>query len=136
MKTFQRLFALIPLGVGLCVLGFVWSQPSSGFGAVPTFLKLFFSLVAGAFVLTGLAGLAGAASPESRMRQMLHSMKSLQRELGRPHQHGSTQTGSVGPPAAYSCPNCGAPLDGAADVSPHGDVKCTHCDRWFNIHKH
>jgi DNA-directed RNA polymerase subunit RPC12/RpoP len=36
---------------------------------------------------------------------------------------------------AYHCPACGAPLAEGADVSPHGDAKCTHCGSWFNIHK-
>jgi DNA-directed RNA polymerase subunit RPC12/RpoP len=34
----------------------------------------------------------------------------------------------------YSCPHCGAPLAVGESISPHGDVKCAHCDCWFNIH--
>lgn len=36
--------------------------------------------------------------------------------------------------AAIDSSNDCATLDGKADVSPPGDVKCTPCDRWFNIH--
>jgi hypothetical protein len=35
----------------------------------------------------------------------------------------------------YQCKNCGAALGEKADVSPSGDVKCTYCNKWFNIHK-
>jgi DNA-directed RNA polymerase subunit RPC12/RpoP len=46
-------------------------------------------------------------------------------------QPGPPQTGAVG----YQCAHCGATLGEQADVSPHGDVKCAHCGRWFNIHR-
>ncbi|HVE59795.1 MAG TPA: hypothetical protein VNB22_23485 [Pyrinomonadaceae bacterium] len=35
----------------------------------------------------------------------------------------------------YQCKNCGAALGEKADVSPSGDVKCSYCNKWFNIHK-
>jgi DNA-directed RNA polymerase subunit RPC12/RpoP len=35
----------------------------------------------------------------------------------------------------YECDHCGAKLDKNADVSPSGDVKCTYCNKWFNIHR-
>ena len=35
--------------------------------------------------------------------------------------------------ADLKCPNCGS-SPGAAEVSPHGDVKCDHCSRWYNVH--
>lgn len=135
MKLFASLFGLVPLGVGLCVLGFVWSQPSGGFGGLPIFFKLFSSLVASAFVLTGLAILAGTLSPENRLRNMLMTLRKLDQEFGPPAGTDDAGENAALPSAGYACPSCGAPLASTADVSPHGDVKCAHCDRWFNIHK-
>ena len=43
------------------------------------------------------------------------------------------ETGSSG--GGYACTNCGATLQGEAEVSPSGDVKCSYCERWFNIHR-
>ena len=34
----------------------------------------------------------------------------------------------------YRCDSCGAKLDEDAEVSPLGDVKCSYCSCWFNIH--
>ncbi|MEI8022483.1 MAG: hypothetical protein WCH39_30010, partial [Schlesneria sp.] len=54
------------------------------------------------------------------------------------------QTKQDGPPDApaaplsplnYCCSNCGAKLTNQADVSPLGDVKCSFCRQWFNIHR-
>lgn len=35
---------------------------------------------------------------------------------------------------SYECDNCGAGIEDGDDVSPSGDVKCTHCRKWFNIY--
>lgn len=32
-----------------------------------------------------------------------------------------------------NCRNCGAENNKAVDISPSGDMKCLHCDTWFNI---
>ena len=58
--------------------------------------------------------------------------------IGRSHRRGFTPPPSVNPdlsaPGAYACPSCGAALGKDADVSPHGDVRCAYCERWFNVH--
>ncbi len=31
------------------------------------------------------------------------------------------------------CDHCGAKLTDASEISPHGDVKCEYCEKWFNV---
>ncbi|MEW4531289.1 hypothetical protein [Maioricimonas sp. JC845] len=126
---FVRLMGLVPLGIGITVLFFLWSQPFGGFHSPPLFFRVFGSFIALAFVLQGLAFLF--ASPEKhlgRMRSMMERMR---------HQMPEDLVGTDEPQAGgnYGCPNCGAPLGDDTDVSPSGDVKCPHCARWFNIHR-
>lgn len=33
----------------------------------------------------------------------------------------------------WNCPNCAAALSRGNEVSPSGDVKCLHCDSWYNV---
>ncbi|MCH2023036.1 MAG: hypothetical protein MK207_11215 [Saprospiraceae bacterium] len=35
----------------------------------------------------------------------------------------------------YNCNNCHATVDDLSDISPKGDVKCKHCDSWFNVYQ-
>jgi hypothetical protein len=53
-----------------------------------------------------------------------------------PRAPGATTTPSspATPAGGYTCPHCGGGLDRGADVSPMGDVKCSFCGRWFNVH--
>lgn len=120
-KALGTVFGLIFAGIGILVIGFLWSQPFGQFGAPPLFFRLFGSLIALAFIAMGSATAytaicgyrsAGSAEIRERFRQ--------QSDAAGPH--------------AYSCPRCGAPLAENADVSPHGDVKCSHCGGWFNVH--
>jgi DNA-directed RNA polymerase subunit RPC12/RpoP len=117
---FARLFGIIPLGIGLSVLGFLWLTPFNEFGSPPLFFRIFGSFIALAFVLVG--GGMIAATFGARIR-------------GLPGQ--GTTGPSMNAPAGggYQCAHCGATLGKEAEVSPHGDVKCAHCGRWFNIHK-
>ncbi len=131
--SFERLMGIVPLGAGLAVLGFVWSQPFGGFGGIPVFIRLFFSFVALAFVLTGVGLLSGKATDPRRLASRLRQLQESLPPEAFPQGRGvaSHTTG----PLNFACPSCGAPLAEGADVSPHGDVKCSHCDRWFNVHK-
>ncbi len=124
-------FGFVFLGIGLTVIGFLWSQPFGEFGSPPLIFRIFGSFIAVAFVAMGggtaYAALTGKPNPMGPGRRAARMMRDMQSEL--------PQSPS-GPPTvgSYSCDSCGAPLDSGADVSPHGDVKCDHCERWFNIH--
>lgn len=136
-KLFAFLFSLVPLGVGLSVLGLVWSEPFVGFGSIPIFIRLFASCVAAPFVLIGLAGIYGAFTGSGPFEQAAGKFRTLEQRL---REQGQNVPGvaSAAPLATskanYTCPNCSATLGDRSDVSPHGDAKCTHCNRWFNIH--
>ncbi|WP_298867947.1 hypothetical protein [uncultured Gimesia sp.] len=111
------IFGCVFVCVGFLVLGFLWSQPFGGFGSPPLFFRLFGSLVAIPFVaiggFTAYSSIMGVGISKSN----LITSSAI-----------STKQGS------YTCPKCNAPLSDNVDVSPHGDVKCAHCDSWFNIH--
>jgi hypothetical protein len=118
---------LIFAGIGITVLVFLWGQPSGGFGAPPLFFRVFGSLIALAFVVvgggSGLMILTGRRPPTRFGRSLLNRARRAARRREKPPSQ-----------SAYACPRCGAPLADGADVSPHGDVKCTYCNCWFNVH--
>lgn len=106
-------------GIGLTVLGFMWSQPFGDFGALPLFFRIFASFIAIPFVLIGgltaYSSLTGKGLKKNRSKRTRSAMLSS-------------------PQGTYTCPKCNAPLSDNIDVSPHGDVKCGYCNSWFNIH--
>lgn len=126
-QGFEKLIArVIPLvfGVmGLAMVIFLWSAPFGEFGSPPLFFRIFGTLIAIVFMLVGFGGAILGNDPRAMVRR-----------LG--DRYGARPSSS--PPAAskpgYECPNCHARLDQDADVSPQGDVKCTYCTRWFNVH--
>lgn len=123
-------FGLVFLGIGLTVIGFLWSAPFGAFHSPPLVFRVFGSFIALAFVAVG-GGTAYAAifgKPQQRFMQQVMAMRREQMKTGRDAASKPPTQGG------YSCDSCGAPLDSSADVSPHGDVKCAHCDRWFNVH--
>jgi hypothetical protein len=134
-----RVIGIVPLGIGLTVLTFAWSQSfDGGFGNIPIFFRLFVSFIALFFILIGggivFAGSKGGQS--ALINQALDLQQQLQEGL---KARGMTLPGeqTQGPPMTsegYVCPSCNAPIGNNADVSPHGDVKCGHCGRWFNVH--
>lgn len=125
MQT-ARLVGLFPLAIGLTVLGGLWLAPFGEFGSPPLFFRIFGSIIALAFVTFGGVALSGKGLQPTRHVQDV--MQQAQRE-----QQGSDPTGTA-TAGNYQCPSCAAPLADEADVSPLGDTKCAHCDRWFNIH--
>jgi hypothetical protein len=137
MSLFPRLMAIIPFGIGMTVLIFLWSAPFGAFHSPPLFFRIFGSFIALAFVLTGIGIFVGAGKIGDP-RRMAQSLKEMQKELSAnqseagpsPPQPADAAKSKVG----YDCPKCGAALGDAADVSPSGDVKCGYCERWFNIH--
>lgn len=123
-NQFARLFGIIPLGIGLTTIGFLWGTPFGGFGSPPLFFRIFGSFVALGFVLVGAGILFG--NPSSR----------LGASVGGRHEEDAGPTGEhPRGDSAYTCTHCGAPLAEEADVSPHGDVRCPFCKGWFNVHR-
>ncbi|MFK7821887.1 MAG: hypothetical protein AB8G99_24525 [Planctomycetaceae bacterium] len=122
-------FGLGFLGIGVTVLGYLWLTPFNQFGSPPLFFRIFGSFIAIMFVAMGggtaYAAITGKANPVGNHRQISDVI-----------QHASSEQGKSEPSTGdnYACDSCGAPLNSETDVSPHGDAKCTHCGRWFNIH--
>jgi hypothetical protein len=124
LPLIARVMGVVPLGIGLTVLGFLWGAPFDEFGSPPLVFRLFGSFIALAFVLTGL-GMFFSGTALAKAQDRLAGAEVLpdavppdDRPLG----------------TAFACPKCGAPLGKNADVSPHGDAKCGYCNSWFNIH--
>ena len=134
MSWLPRLFGIIPFGIGITVLCFLWFS-GDGFGAPPFFFKVFGSFIALAFVMFGVAAFsAGSLLNRNRLQDLAESMRDLQKS-----QNGSVSDSAdseTSPGATnYGCPNCGAELGDGVEVSPSGDVKCEYCKRCFNIHR-
>jgi len=122
---FFRIMGIVPLGIGLTVLGFLWFGRLGPFGeSVPLFFRVFGSFIALSFILMGSGILSGKLPMTSA--ELARRMTEMQ---------GLAKTTTAKPGTAFQCPNCGASLGNDADVSPNGDVKCVHCLRWFNIHR-
>jgi DNA-directed RNA polymerase subunit RPC12/RpoP len=105
-------------GIGLLVLGFLWSQPFGEFHSPPLFFRLFGSMIAIPFVLIG----------------GFTAVKSLTATGGNRSGRKSSRKSPPKQKRKYVCPHCNAPIGEDSDVSPHGDVKCSYCKSWFNIH--
>ena len=124
---FARLIGIVPLGIGLTVLGFLWGSPWNEFGSPPLFFRVFGSFIALGFVMCG--GFFLFAKPASPVERL----KALQEELREAGLTASPPASEPPQPGKLKCPNCGS-SPGQAEVSPHGDVKCDHCSRWYNVH--
>jgi DNA-directed RNA polymerase subunit RPC12/RpoP len=108
-------------GIGLTVLVFMWGAPFDEFGSPPLFFRIFASFIAIAFV--GMGGTMGVSALRGGFAKPGETLRR------------ASPDAPPAAPAGYKCPNCGAPLGEQADVSPSGDVKCTFCGRWFNVHR-
>lgn len=131
---FARLIGLVPLGIGLTLLAFLWLQPFDGFGSPPMIFRLMGSFVALFFILQGSALVSGALGKPGDLKGFAKQLRELQQESGAGEQ-GPENPPTVQARVGYQCTSCAAPLASDAEVSPHGDVKCAHCGKWFNIHK-
>jgi len=118
-RFIAAVFGFVFAAIGLTVIVFLWSSNPHEFGSPPLFFKIFGSLIAVIFVLVG--GTLGVSALRAKP------------SLAPPAVGASTTTPR--PAGGYQCPHCAAPLGPKADVSPSGDVKCSFCGRWFNIHK-
>jgi hypothetical protein len=121
---FILLFISIFGFIGLTLLIFLWFGSDRDFGRPPLIARLIGSFVALGFMAMGFgmpitAILAWARGETS----------------------GETGNGvaaprvSTGGPDGYRCPHCAAGLGSAQEVSPSGDVKCSYCNKWWNIHR-
>lgn len=108
--------------VGVAVLIFLWS-PSSSFSGPPLIFKVVGSFIAMMFMVMGF-GMPISAIKASRARR-----DERPTDTKAPTSSGAAQA------AGYRCPHCGAGLGHEQEVSPSGDVKCTYCKRWWNIHR-
>ncbi len=120
MSVISRIFPAIFACIGIMFIRFLWSD--NDFGGPPVEFKVIGTLISSVFVLMGISGVitGGVASKQS------------------PNQNGPARSRSTGEAQdgerGYACTNCGASLSAKAEVSPSGDVKCSYCERWFNIH--
>jgi DNA-directed RNA polymerase subunit RPC12/RpoP len=122
-----RFIGIVPLGIGVSVLFFLWT--ASGFGAPPLIFKVFGSFIALGFVMFGGAMLFGTSLLQQQEGRMAGLIKRVNRRV-----KDSNSTPPSEKKVGYDCANCGAALGPDAEVSPSGDVKCSYCKRWFNIH--
>jgi hypothetical protein len=116
---FMLLFFSIFGFVGVSVLIFLWSQSPHEFGAPPLIFRVVGSFIALGFILMGFG------VPLSALRNRGQAGDSLA---------AANSSTSDAPASGYKCPNCGAGL-GSQEVSPSGDVKCSYCQKWWNIHR-
>jgi len=107
--VFMSMFGFI----GLTLLIFVWSQAGD---FPPLIFKLVASFIAIAFMAMGF----GAPITMLKARGDWSSTS-------------APEVPTEPPVKGYRCPACGAGL-GQQEVSPSGDVKCSHCQQWWNIH--
>lgn len=105
--------------IGLVVIVSLWT--AEGFGEPPLPFKLVGTLIASVFILVGVAGALGL-QPKAPPSGPIRGASPASRQV------------SGRAAVQLACTNCGAVLGDGADVSPSGDVKCTYCQRWFNIH--
>jgi len=109
-------------GIGLGTLGFLWGAPFGEFDSPPLVFRVFGSFIAVVFVAVG-----GAVAFASIVAKQ---------DGAQPQGETGDTEGQAPPKSAlgYACPKCGASLAKGATVSPLGDVNCTFCGSWFNIH--
>ena len=116
-------------GIGITLLGFLWLTPFDAFGSPPLFFRIFGSLIAICFVAVGGSTLFAAVTGQPVSGRSI-PFKTIQNK--------EIETRPIEPSLSalnYACSNCGAQLAAKSDVSPLGDVKCSFCHQWFNIHR-
>jgi hypothetical protein len=118
-RIISGVFGFAFLGIGLMTLITLWGAPFGGFHSPPLVFRIFGSFIALVFTVAGGTIAWTAVTSRSALGGLPPIPSSPPNRGGR---------------VDYTCPKCSAPLTDKADVSPHGDVKCSHCNSWFNIH--
>ena len=114
-------FGLAFAGIGLTVIIALWS---GGMGDAPSFFRIVGSFIALVFIAFGGTMAYGAITGGGLMA----------RQRANDSAAATTSSRNSTTPAGYACPYCGAGLASNVEVSPMGDVKCSFCGRWFNVH--
>ncbi|MEK7950975.1 hypothetical protein [Luteolibacter soli] len=117
---FMLLFFSIFGFIGIAVIAFLWGS-NDVLGDAPLFFKVFGSFIGLCFMAMGFGVPLSALRKGKEMEDLV--ARGLQVQAPPP---------SV--PETLACPTCGANV-GQAEVSPSGDVKCTYCHGWWNIHR-
>jgi hypothetical protein len=120
-RVLLGVFGCVFAGAGICMLALIWGEDSD---FVPTPARLFGSLICVAFLAFG-----GFMATNA-----IFGGKLMSPRLDLPEALTDSAAISSAPVSGYHCPHCGAALGEKADVSPMGDVKCSFCGRWFNVH--
>ena len=120
-RVFFGMFSGLFGAIGLTVLGFLWGAPWNEFGSPPLFFRIFGSFVALGFVMFSAFGIYSAVTAQVKPRGF------------RSRQTPSLDSSTDASDDSYGCPSCGAGLSAGDEISPSGDVKCSHCNNWFNV---
>ena len=128
MRFVGGIFGLVFAAIGVTVILNMWFG-EMGEGA-PVFFKLFASFIATAFIAMGGTLAYGSFFGSGHMMDPNH-LAVHARQMTEKHTASARPTAAG--PGNYVCPHCGGKLT-RADVSPLGDVKCTFCGAWFNVH--
>ena len=124
-------FGFVFFGIGCTILISLWAEPFGGFGSPPLLFRIVGSFISLAFIAMGGGGCFAALTG----RQLAARFRPGRFRPGGFRPGSGRDSGSNYPRRTnYECPQCGAPLREGADVSPSGDVRCGHCDAWFNVH--
>ena len=118
-------------GIGITILGFLWLTPFDQFGSPPLFFRIVGSFIALVFVAMGRTTFVAAILG----KRLQPSGADFDQFNATKMEDAANAPAAPLSPFNYCCSNCGAKLGKESDVSPLGDVKCTFCNQWFNIHR-
>lgn len=129
-RVIPMLFGLIFAAIGVTVIVSLWSRdgdfPPLVFRMVGSLISLAFVVMGGGLAISAMVGKVARSGKASR---------GVPGSPGSRAARASRRMDRVGGGGGYACTRCGAPLAKEADVSPLGDVRCSHCGGWFNIHR-
>jgi len=132
LRLILGLFGFAFAGCGIAVLRMLWLPPANRFDLFDVVSKIIFSISALVFFLAFgvvLLFLAIFCKFGPATRADFDKFNQTEAE-GLPNDSAAPSS-----PVNYSCSHCGATLMNQADVLPLGDVKCSFCHKWFNIHR-